>query len=217
LTIDKVYVPLAPKGGKMKKIRRPAVLMAVTAFLAAGILVSCKPKATLKGMESGKAPQNFSADLVMTTNAGTFEGKAFVGENMTRMEMPESTVISRMDKNLVWILMPTEKMYIEHPMNPENSIFQSSKLPGETERTLVTSEVINGKKTEKYKITYSVDGKSAAVFQWIEPSSGIPIKSASLDGTWTYEYRNVQPGKQNLALFELPSDYKKYSMPGMKK
>lgn len=186
--------------------RTAGVVMAVVAVFAFSLATGCKSK----GPEQAA---NFSADLVTTNNAGTFEGKIYLTKDMTRMDMPQSSVITRLDKNVVWILMPQDKLYIEQPIKPENTAMKPGKLPNETQRELVTTEKVDGKETDKFKITYSTGGKTETIFQWIEKDSGIPLRTSALDGKWSYEYKNVQKGNQSMALFELPSGYKKFTMP----
>jgi len=59
--------------------------------------------------------QDFSADMVFTIEDEILNGKIFVTEEKQRMEIIGDTTIitiTRMDKNVVWILMPEQKMYI---------------------------------------------------------------------------------------------------------
>jgi hypothetical protein len=42
-----------------------------------------------------------------------------------------------------------------------------------------------------------------------------PVKMAAVDGSWTMEYKNINMGTQPDSLFELPSGYKKMTMPSM--
>ena len=155
--------------------------------------------------------QDFSADMVSTTKAGVFTGKIFVAKEKTRMEMPQAITITRIDKNIVWILMPAQKMYMEQLLKPENVVATTDKMPGEIERKLVDKEIIDGKTTNKYKIVYVAADKKETIFQWIA-DSGLPIKSAAVDGSWTVEYKNLKTGKQPDTLFEIPTGYQKFSL-----
>ncbi len=74
--------------------------------------------------------QDFSADMVSTTKSGVVTGKIFVTKEKTRMEMPQAITITRMDKNVVWILMPDQKMYMEQSLKPENVVATTDKMPG---------------------------------------------------------------------------------------
>jgi len=155
----------------------------------------------------------FSADMVNTSKAATISQKFFVNGNKSRMESPESIVIIRMDKNVMWMLMSQQKMYMEQPLDPSKIPATSEKYPGEMERTLVGKEAIDGRTTEKYRITYTVNGMKVTVYQWLAPDLGMPVKTAAEDGSWTMEYKNIETGSQPDSLFEIPSGYSKFTMP----
>ena len=156
--------------------------------------------------------QDFSADMVSTTKAGVSTGKIFVAKEKTRMETLQTIMITRIDKNVVWILMPAQRMYMEQPLKPENVVATTDKMPGEIERKLVGKETVGGKRTDKYRIVYTTADKKETVLQWIAADSGLPIKSAAVDGSWTIEYKNLKTGKQPDTLFEIPTGYQKFSL-----
>ncbi len=156
--------------------------------------------------------QDFSADMVSTTKAGVSTGKIFVAKEKTRMETLQTIIITRIDKNVVWILMPAQRMYMEQPLKPENVVATTDKMPGEIERKLVGKETVGGKRTDKYRIVYTAADKKEAIFQWIAADSGFPIKSAAVDGRWSIEYKNLKTGKQPDSLFEIPTGYQKFSL-----
>ena len=156
--------------------------------------------------------RDFSADMVFTTKDGVLTGKIFVAKEKTRMETAQTITITRIDKNVVWILMPAQRMYMEQPLKPENVVATTDKIPGEIERKLVGKETVGGKRTDKYRIVYTTADKKETVFQWIAADSGLPIKSAAVDGRWTIEYKNLKTGKQPDSLFEIPTGYQKFSL-----
>ncbi len=156
---------------------------------------------------------DFSADMVSTTNEGTFKGKIYVSKDRVRMEVPQSVTITRMDKKVLWILMPAEKMYMEQPFDPRNIVVATEKVPGEIERKLIGKESVNGKMTDKYSVVSEVDGMKESVFQWIDPASKIPIKTMAQDGSWTMEYQNMSMGSEPDSLFEIPAGYQKMKLP----
>jgi hypothetical protein len=162
--------------------------------------------------------EDFSADMVSTTKEGTFEGKIFVSQDKVRMEIPESISITRMDKQVVWILMPVEKMYMEQPYDPSKVVATSEKISGEIERKLLGQETIDGRMTNKYQVVYKENGKTETMFQWLAPGLSIPLKTAAADNSWMMEYKNIKTEKQPDSLFEIPADYQKFSnqMPSMK-
>lgn len=156
--------------------------------------------------------QDFSADMVMTQKNVTTNAKVYMSGEKSRMEAPGSISISRMDKKVMWILMPEQKMYMEQAFDPSKMMASSEKVEGEVERIPLGKDIVDGKTTDKYKVTYQVEGNKNEMFQWIESGSGLPIKSAAVDGSWSVEYRNIKTGPQPGSLFEVPADYKKFSM-----
>ncbi len=155
---------------------------------------------------------DFSADVVTTQSGKTFSARVFVSGEKSRMEAPESISISRVDKKVVWILMPGQKMYMEQPFDPKKMTTAAEKVEGELERTPLGKDTVDGKTADKYKVTYEIDGTKNEMLQWMETGSSLPLKSAALDGSWSVEYRNIKTGPQPDSLFEVPSDYKKFSM-----
>lgn len=156
--------------------------------------------------------QEFSADMVMTQNGVTTNAKVFMSGQKSRMEAPGSISISRMDKKVMWILMPEQKMYMEQAFDPSKMMASSEKVEGELERTPLGKDTVDGKVTDKYKVTYEIQGMRNEMYQWIESGFNFPIKTSSLDGSWSAEYRNIKTGPQPDSLFEVPAGYKKFSM-----
>jgi hypothetical protein len=155
----------------------------------------------------------FSADVVNTSaGMGTTSGKIYVSKDKTRMEMEQAIVIARMDKKVSWVIMPLQKQYMEQAIDPRSVAGTDEKMPGELERTLVGKETVDGRSTEKYRITYNAMGKKETVFQWLDPRIKIPVKTAAEDGSWSMEFRNIHAGPQADSLFEVPAGYSKFSM-----
>src|SRR5262245_4164682 len=57
----------------------------------------------------------YSADRIVETDAGTFEGKVYSAKDRERAETTmqgmQTVMILRRDKQLGWMLMPAQKMY----------------------------------------------------------------------------------------------------------
>ncbi|MBI5598242.1 MAG: DUF4412 domain-containing protein [Deltaproteobacteria bacterium] len=165
---------------------------------------------------------DFSADMVSTTKKqGVFRGKIAVAGEKARMEAEGAISITRMDKKVVWVLMPAEKMYMEQPLRPENVVPSGEdKMQGEVERKSLGTETVEGEAARKYRVTYKAGGKKEEVFLWAAVRHGLPLKIAAIDGSWVVEYKNIKTGQQPDKLFEIPAGYKKFSfsmpsMPGM--
>jgi len=155
---------------------------------------------------------DFSCDVVQTSKAGTINQKFFISGDKLRTETAGSIAIIRPDKNVMWMLMPEQKMYMEMPLDPSKVPATSEKYPGEIERALIGKEDVDGRMTDKYRIVYTAGEVKTAIFQWFAPDIGIPVKTAAEDGSWTMEYKNIETGSQPDSLFEIPDGYSKMSM-----
>jgi len=162
--------------------------------------------------------QDFSADMVSSSAEGSFTGKIYVSGEKSRMEMPEAITISRIDRKVAWVLIPSEKMYMEQPLNPRSAASTSEKMDGEIERKAEGKEVVNGRNTTKYRVAYQAEGKREEVFQWIDESAHMPVKTAAIDGSWSSEFKNIHAGPQDPGIFEIPAGYRpmSFDMPDMK-
>jgi len=162
--------------------------------------------------------QDFSADMVSSSAEGSFTGKIYVSGEKSRMEMPEAITISRIDRKVAWVLIPSEKMYMEQPLNPRSAASTSEKMDGEIERKAEGREMINGRNTTKYRVAYQVEGKREDVYQWIDEAAHIPVKTAAIDGSWSSEFKNIHAGPQDPGIFEIPAGYRpmSFDMPDMK-
>lgn len=160
---------------------------------------------------------DFSADMVSTSREGSSSGKMYVSGENSRMEMPGMIVINRMDKKVAWMLMPAEKMYMEQALDTRTAAGAQEKMEGEIERIAEGKETVNGRAVTKYRVTYEAQGKRESVFQWLDEKARIPVKTAAVDGSWSMEFKNIETGSQDQALFEIPAGYQKmsFNMPDM--
>jgi hypothetical protein len=161
----------------------------------------------------------FSAETITTLKGGhQSKGKIYFKQDRFRMELrepEEMIVITRIDKQVVWNVMPAAKMYLEMPFNIQNKPKVEEKFEGEIERKEVGRETIDGHPTIKYLITYKADDRKEQVYQWFATDIKFGLKTAAVDGSWTQEFRNVRMESQQDSIFELPSGYQKMQMPGM--
>lgn len=156
---------------------------------------------------------DFSADTVMNAGGQVMQGRIYVSGQKSRMETAVSVVIVRPDLNLIWMVMPEQKMYMEQPLDPERVPLTSREMPGETSRVIMGMESVDGVQAEKAQITYNHNGQSNSMYQWNAPGIPIPVKMSALDGSWSTEYRNIQVGAQPAVIFEPPQTYQKMQMP----
>ncbi len=155
----------------------------------------------------------YSADRVMETEAGTFEGKVYAARDKERsetgMQGMTSVMILRRDKQVGYMLMPTQKMYSQ--MDFAKAQQQSGAQPADqVDITEVGSDTIEGQPTTKYKLIMK-DG-SAGGFMWFT-KEGIMMKMDAVvkngrdKSRMTITLRNVKIGDQDASLFEVPADY----------
>jgi len=160
----------------------------------------------------------FSADMITKSAGQTITGKMYMKDKKMRSEtqgQPGYSII-RMDKNIVWFVMPDTKTYMEMAYDPSQQPAPTEKMHGEVSRKLVGKEKIDGHPTEKYLVTVKDMGKTNEMYQWIATDIKFPIKNAAVDGSYSVEYKNIKQSAPD-SLFELPAGYKKMTMPAMPK
>jgi hypothetical protein len=158
-----------------------------------------------------------SADFVTTHGGFTTSGKMYFTADKIRMDInspQKMSTITRMDKKVVWNVMHDQKSYMELPFVEDRKPKVEKTYNGEIERKLVGKETIDGHPTEKYLITYKERDNTNEVYQWWATDINFPLKTEDVNGKWKQEYKNIEMGKQNDSLFELPAGYKKFEMPG---
>lgn len=160
----------------------------------------------------------FSADTILTYEGGReTKGKIYFKPDKYRMDMKvqeEMIMITRVDKKVIWNIMPAQKMYMEMPFNLKNKPKVEEKFEGEIDRKLVGNETIDGHPAKKYLITYKSGNEKHQVYQWFATDINFPVKTSAIDGSWSQEYKNIKIGSQPDSLFEVPAGYKKIQMPG---
>jgi hypothetical protein len=167
----------------------------------------------------------YSADETIQTDERTIQQKVFVTPTMERKELltgagDGAIQIFRYDSNVMWMVMPSQKMYMEHSMagGPPKGNDPSQWT---YEDTAMGEESLNGMRVTKYKtIATSTDGKKYGGFSW-RTKEGINLKQDLLykEGNekkrMLTELSNVKIGTQDPKLFEIPDGFTKLDMGGM--
>lgn len=161
------------------------------------------------------AAESFSADMVSESAGQKIQGKLYFAPGKMRFEMSGTIIITRLDKQVAWMLMPDEGMYMEQPVDPKAAVSASKEVAGEIERTPMGKESMNGRDSEKFKVSYTEGGRTEAIYQWIASDVSLPVRVAAVDGSWQVDYLNVHAGEQPAALFEVPAGLQKMSIPSM--
>jgi len=154
---------------------------------------------------------DMSSDMVSTANNQKHTSKIYMQGAKMRMESPQQPGYSivRPDRNVMWMVMPEQKSYMEMPLDPSRQPKTSEKVQGEVSRKLLGSETIDGHHAQKYEVTYKDRESSQKMYQWMATDINFPVKMAAIDGSWTVEYRNIKMGAQPDSLFEVPAGFQK--------
>lgn len=159
-----------------------------------------------------------SADMV-TKGRGEqpHTGKIYIKGEKYRMEMQgqHQYTIFRPDKNVVWLVMPDEKMFMEMPYDPNQKPRAIGKFKGELNRKPVGSEIIDNHPTQKYEVTLKEGTKTEKFYEWMATDINFSIKKAALDGSWSEEYKNIQYSVPD-SFFEVPAGFKKMTLPSIR-
>lgn len=194
--------------------------------LCAGIVLAVVcGSSPLWAAQMSRPQAEYSADESIQTEEGTMQQHVFVTPTKERKEMltgdgDGGIQIFRYDTKVLWILMPSEKMYMEHSMAGGKGQ-RDDRSQWTYEDTAMGEETLDGIKVTKYKtIATSTDGKKYGGFSW-RTREGINLKQDLLykEGTekkrMFTELKNVKIGRQDPQLFEIPKDFTKFDMAGM--
>ena len=158
----------------------------------------------------------YSADRIMT-GAASMTAKVYAAPEKERMEIKEGggvVSIVRMDKNLVWTLIASQKMYMESNWKRAQGDYGNCDV----RQTEKGREEINGFQTRKMEIDISCpDNEKYTGMVWMTKEN-IPVlietsKVGSKKEAMRIELKNLKIGKQDPALFEVPAGYKMMKMP----
>ncbi len=154
----------------------------------------------------------FSAKQTTRNGAQSMSGKIYFQSDRWRVEMASpdglKVAIHRLDRLVTWLLLPDRK-YVEMPLRIDQLPQVAPKIPGEVERTRVGTDLVGGRKTEKYRVALDLNGQKQVLYQWVAPDIQFSMKLASLDGSWESAFDHVVFDRQSPHLFELPAGYTK--------
>jgi hypothetical protein len=200
----------------------------VTVLLAATAVV--QPLAM--AVTSPGANVSYSADSVMETAEGAITGKHYIAPGMERREdtLQGMSMISirRDDLGKLWMLMPSERMYMEIDLKKAADMAERfaggmSRTPSpeefEVEMTEEGREEVNGLMTTKSKVIMKhQDGTRMGGFWWMS-DEGILVKMdvIAMDESknkmrMKRELTNIVIEPQAPTLFEIPEGYSSLMM-----
>lgn len=161
---------------------------------------------------------DLSADVhMLKPGGGSFaQGKIYMSKIGARMEMQipgapvPMTNINRLDKNIMWMLMPN-KAYMEQPLPFDPATRKD--LPAGWTQNCSAGEAIDGHPTEKCAISGDFGGKKMSTTIWKAKDLGdVVIRNIGETGGGM-ELKNIKTAPQDPSLFELPAGYKKMDVP----
>lgn len=139
----------------------------------------------------------------------------------TEMKGQRSSMIVRADRNVVWLVAPAQRMYMEMSLMDPQTRARLADIPDSdaiNEYRLVGSEDVNGVAAEKFHVS-ARDAKGTEVegYFWIEKKHRIPVKMDLSDGAKraVMELRDLKVGPQPATLFEPPSGYQRMAFGGV--
>jgi len=157
----------------------------------------------------------FSAEQTTRKGAQSMSGKIYFQSDRWRVEMASpdgpKVAIHRLDKAVTWLLLPNQT-YVEMPLRIDQLPQVAPKIPGEVERARVGTDLVGGRKTEKYRVTLDLNGRKQVLYQWVAPDVQFSMKLASLDGSWESAFDHVAFDRQPPQLFEVPAGYTRVPM-----
>lgn len=153
---------------------------------------------------------DLSADSLLTENGERQKGTIDIKGDKYRIQRNGESeyILLRHDKNVMWVVVPGEKVYVELPLDPKKTPKIQEKNPGEISRKLIGPEVVNNHPTNKFEITVKEGPKTETFYQWTATDLDFPIKTAAKDGEWSVEFSNIKTGVSD-NVFDIPKGYQK--------
>lgn len=211
------------------------MLHALKSLVALGILLAAGNAARAQEIAIfGQPTSPYQAERTFTTEGTTLTQRVYSSPGKTRTEMSVDGMqiiqIWRTDRNLIWSLMPRERMAIElapgsdqvtSPLDP-----YSNESDLRFEKRLMGPDTVNGISANRYFISGTAsDGSKTEGDVWTTPQN-ITVRMrltgrapGEADRNFNYDLADLVLRDQHESLFEVPSDYQVMTMgmgyPGM--
>ncbi|MGH9789470.1 MAG: DUF4412 domain-containing protein, partial [Candidatus Acidiferrales bacterium] len=158
----------------------------------------------------------FAADQVVSQPGGAqYRSRMYMGQNGYRMETnqmgQQSIAIQRYDLQVIWVLMPADKTYMETPVQQQASMMDMARDPEtKVERQLVGPEPVGEYRCLKYRMRITHRGNTWTGSLWVAPElKDFPVKWADDATNTVVEFQNIRLGEPDRSLFEVPPGYRK--------
>ncbi|HOJ76868.1 MAG TPA: DUF4412 domain-containing protein [Bacillota bacterium] len=171
---------------------------------------------SLVGMTSAMDNVEYNAVYLLTNGKETLTQKLYFSNDKMRMEMDgkkgeKISMIVRVDKNVTWILMDEQKMYMEQKVDPEMVKQYAKQFEGyETKLTKIGSEKLLGYDCDIYE---NVEGKNKYKY-WLVKNKNAVLRSILFENgkeKLRIEAKEINFRKQADSLFEIPDGYQKFA------
>lgn len=211
------------------------MLRALKSLLALGILLAAGHAARAQEIAIfGQPTSPYQAERTFTTEGTTTTQQVYSSPGKTRTEMTVDGMqviqIWRTDRNLIWSLMPRERMAIELALGSDQVNSPLDQYSDESgmrfEKRLMGPDNVNGVSAKRYFISGTAsDGSKTEGYVWTTPQN-ITVRMrltgsapGEADRNFNYDLTDLVIQDQHASLFEVPSDYQVMSMgtgyPGM--
>jgi len=134
-------------------------------------------------------------------------------QQMKTMGMDKTEVITRPDAKLTYLIYPGLNAYVENPLRDPNADKPDSAFKIDT--TELGKETVDGHACVKNKVVVTDDqGQKHEMTVWNATDlKKFPVKIESDENgrNTTMTFSNIKMAKPDAALFEPPTDYKKYA------
>ena len=170
--------------------------------------------------EKGRIDVSFSGKATFETEEMTTDATVYYEPGKVRdeinMQGQDMVVIRRFDLNKFWMLVG-HGMYMEVSPDETEEKTRDYKL---ISREKIGRETVNGMETTKYKSIYETSDGKFGGFTWFTDDN-IAVKAFMVHQSkgekqrMKFEFKSLQRGTQDDALFELPAGAKPFSMGNM--
>lgn len=170
--------------------------------------------------ERGRIDVSFSGTATFETEEMTTDATVYYEPGKVRdeinMQGQDMVVIRRFDLNKFWMLIG-HGMYME--VSPDETE-EKTRDYALVSREKIGRETVNGMETTKYKSIYETSDGKFGGFTWFTDDN-IAVKAFMVHESkgekqrMKFEFKSLQRGSQDDALFELPAGAKPFSMGNM--
>lgn len=169
---------------------------------------------------------DFSATMIQTApDRKVIKTLLFVNSDAMRSELNSSggkriTIVNMMNST-AWMLNPDRKEYVligsgtgtrNRPPLPDDAESPCMQNLSGLKCTKLGDEVVNGRDTEKWEMSITMDSGKKSTMVWIDKRLRMPVRQEMPDGS-VNELLDITEGAQPASLFEIPADYTKIDLP----